>query len=253
MQEKALSRRKRKIEGVATLSSKESIVEFLQKTPEFSALPLSSLEALASASRVAHIEAGAFLNHEGDESQLFGFIVVSGCFALTKSSSNGRQLIVELLKPKDVFGLLLMLAIEQLPYQLSARAVQHSAVLWIAVSDFVQLLRRHPELFRELVSHLLLCLNSSYALARGLAHDRVEVRIAAVLLALASKFGGGKETKEIAAVNFTRQQIADLAGTTAETAIRVTRNMQQRGMLDVRRPAWIRILDLPALKNLVEE
>jgi CRP-like cAMP-binding protein len=105
-------------------------------------------------------------------------------------------------------------------------------------------------IFKEIITHLIICLQSSYNLSRGLAHDRVDVRIAATLTSLALKFSRPLGPNKLPTINFTRQQLADLTGTTSETAIRVTRAMQRNGLIDIKRPGIIKILDLVALQEL---
>ncbi len=227
-------------------------MRFLQSLREFADVPSRDLKNLADSSRFSEIDSGEYLSNEGEEESLNGFIVVSGKVAMLKNSSNGKELIVELLQAGDIFGLLLTLAADKLPYQLSARALQKSKVLWVPINSFVNLFKVQPRLSQDVVAYSLLCLHSSYKLARGLAHDRVEVRIAAVLSSLALKFSRSANTNQPYTLDFTRQQLADLTGTTPETAIRVTRAMQRDGLIDIKRPGVIRIVNLEALHELVD-
>jgi CRP-like cAMP-binding protein len=226
--------------------------DFLRSLREFRELPSSELKLLANNCRFANYAAGENIEVEGDEQGLCGFIIVSGLVAMIKTSINGKELIVGLLHDKDTFGLLLTLAEVVGPTQLSARPFRRTRVLMVPILQFTQLLKLRPELFRTSVHHLILCLQSSYSLSRGLAHDRVEVRIAAILYSLAIKYGESLIFKGSYTVKFTRQQLADLTGTTAETAIRVTRAMQRDEILDISRPGIIRVLKLDALRALVE-
>lgn len=228
------------------------VYQFLHSLREFACVSAQELKALADSSRFASIDAGQYLANEGEDESLYGFVVVSGRFAMLKNSSNGKELIVELLQAGDIFGLLLTLANHRGPAELSARAIQNSKVLWVPISGFTQILKTHPILFKEFAANLLLCLQSSYSLSRGLAHDRVEVRIATVLSSLAIKFAKPTPADIAFTVNFTRQQIADLTGTTPETAIRVTRQMQRDGLIDIKRPGVIRVVSLAALQEFAE-
>ena len=105
---------------------------------------------------------------------------------------------------------------------------------------------------KDYVAHLILCLQSSYSLSRGLAHDRVEVRIASVLSSLALKFAKSSPADGSYTIKFTRHVLADITGTTTETAIRVTRAMQRAGLIDIKLPGVIRILNQKALSEIVE-
>lgn len=226
--------------------------DFLSSLVEFSEVSAADLKALASESRFENLESGECLLTEGEEYRSYGFIVVSGRLAMLKASANGKELIVELLQSGDTFGLLSKLTREKLPFELSAKTLQSSKVLWVPTSSFLSLLGKYPELFSEFMAHTLLCLQSAYNLARGLAHDKVEVRIASILVSLALKFARPLRDDRARTIYFTRQQLADLTGTTPETAIRVTRSMEKDGLIELSRPGIIKVLDLEAIRNLVE-
>ena len=225
---------------------------FLAAHPMFSQLSPSELKTLADSSRFATVNAGDYITVEGDDESLYGFIVVSGRLSMMKTSINGKELVVELLGPGDIFGLLLTLTLEKSLAELSARAQSVSEVLWIPVKNLLPALNAHPKIYREIISYLLHSLQSSYRISRGLAHDRVEVRIAALLSVLVQKFSRPPPEAKDFTVDITRQQIADLTGTTPETAIRVTRSMQRDGLIDISHPGIVRVLKLDALNEIAE-
>jgi len=226
--------------------------KFLRGIDTFSQLPESELKAIADFSLFEDLEPGQYITIEGDEASAYGFIVISGCLAMTKTSISGKDLIVELLQADDIFGLLIMLAAEKLPAQLSARALKKSKIIWVPSGNFISMLKINPSLLKDYVAHLILCLQSSYSLSRGLAHDRVEVRIASVLSSLALKFAKSSPADGSYTIKFTRHVLADITGTTTETAIRVTRAMQRAGLIDIKLPGVIRILNQKALSEIVE-
>lgn len=226
--------------------------KFLRSINEFSTVPEDDLKNLANSCRFSNYEPGQYITIEGEEEHSYGYIIVSGFVAMTKTSANGKDLTVVLLQSGDPFGLLLTLAAEKLPAQLSARSLQKSRILRVPINSFMALLRTHQELFKEFVAYLLLSLQASYRLSRGLAHDSVEVRIAAVLSSLAIIYTKLTYANKSPTIYLTRQQLADLTGTTPETAIRVTRAMYHKGWIDIKSPGIIRILDLNSLEELVE-
>lgn len=231
----------------------KEVVRFLRSLTILSVVPTSDLIRLASTCRFASLAAGEVITTEGDEEGLNGFIVVSGCMSMLKTSMTGKELIVKLLQQGDIFGLLLMLAKDKLPSQLTARSIHKTLILWVPINGFNQLLRAQPALFKEFVAYLLISLQSSYHLARGLAHDQVAVRIAAILASLAMKYSKADKLDDSYTINFTRQQLADLTGTTPETAIRVTKSMERGGLIEIKRPGVIKIISLSGLYKLTEE
>lgn len=221
------------------------VVQFLSSLSLFSSLPTSEIESLSHSCRFATLAPREYITIEGDEDPE-GFIVASGRLAMMKTSLNGKELIVELLEPGDLFGLLISL--QKSAAQLSAMAQAKARVLWVPLRGFLTLLNAHPDLYKEAIAHLLDSLQSSYRIARGLAHDRVETRIAAILSSMALKIPRILAKPQDPVINITRQQLADLVGTSTETAIRVTREMQRNGIIAMKRPALIEIIDIKALR-----
>jgi CRP/FNR family transcriptional regulator len=145
-----------------------------------------------------------------------------------------------------------MLAGETLPVQLTGRVIRPCRLLWLSRPALVRLLDKKADLFQHYIKHMLLCLHSSYDLSRGLAHDCVEVRIASALSSLAVKLLNHHPDDQSYEIQLTRQQLADLTGTTAETAIRTTGALRLKGILSLDKPGVIKIIDLPALRDLIE-
>jgi len=231
----------------------QSPFDYLRTLKEFRHVSYHSIDLLAQFSRFETFDSGQQIVTEGEEEGSFGYVIVTGRVSMLKKSPNGRELIVELLGPGDIFGLLLTLVAEKMPAQLSTRALQKTTVLWAPIDAFSHVTSKHPELMKEIVAHLLLSLQSSYCLSRGLAHDIVKVRIAAVLVSLGIKFPDRPAPPGVIEIQFTRRQLADLTGTTPETAIRVTREMEKQELLALGRPGIIQILDLEALQKIVED
>lgn len=228
-------------------------LEFMKQVTPFSQLPEKGLSELVKRSYFSNFAADEYLTFEGEQNEV-SFVVLSGRLAMTKTSVDGRDLIVQLLGPRDFFGL--VLAMEEFPEQLSARAQTEAEVLWIPTAAVLSLLDSYPGLYKAFVEQLSSWMHASHNLSRALAHDSVDVRIAAVLLHLASKFarsdrGLDKANESSIVLDITRQQIADLTGATPETVSRVTRSMHRKGICDTDAPGVIRLLKLDALKKLV--
>ena len=246
-----------KVSGAQFRSEDSEVYRFLSSLDIFSKLSEKELRTLATSCRFQSFESGAYLAYEGDDHTSRGFVVAKGRVALLKTSLNGKEFIVELLSPRNLIGLALTLPLRARDEQLSARAQTPTKVLWVPKESFIVSLDHHTPIFRELIGILVDSLQSSFRLSRGLAHDRVEIRIAAVLLTLALKFARTPAVlksgaTDVPTIDITRQQLADLTGTTNETAIRVTRAMQRAGMIDIKQPGVVRVLSLPDLQKLAE-
>ena len=233
----------------ALFSASESLTPFqiLQRIPSFEKIPAVDLETLANAAEIIEASPGQLLTYEGEELSA-GFIVISGRISMFKTSLNSKELIVELLSAGDLFSLICTL--QHNSSQLTARAQTHSEILRVPSRNFLELLDAHPGLYRELIVLMSDRLQASHDFARGLAHDRVEVRIANALCALVPRFAQSELTPHT--ISMTRQEIADLTGTTPETAIRTTKAMERVGLLELLRPGTIRIMDLAGLEAIAK-
>lgn len=196
-------------------------------------------------------KAGDFIIFEGDLGDA-GFVVTAGRVALVKSSSSGKELIVELLPPGDPFGL--FTSLDKQPYAVAVRAQVDARVLWVPRSKVLFALDQFPEISRKLLTEVFKRLRGAHNLSRSLAHDLVEVRIASALLALIPRFCAveSRDGQGLYAVEMTRQELSELIGSTPETVIRVTKAMEREGLLDLSQSRWIRILDKEKLTGLAQ-
>ncbi|MCX6013673.1 MAG: Crp/Fnr family transcriptional regulator [Chloroflexi bacterium] len=109
--------------------------------------------------------------------------------------------------------------------------------------DFVKFIGEHPQVALKIINVLSSRLREAHGRLRDMASERVQQRIARILLMLRTKFGD--------ALPFTREEIADMSGTTTETAIRTMSNLKERGIIGSTR-GKITVLDETKLRLLSE-
>lgn len=195
---------------------------WFRKEP-FVHLPDDAIQALGQVAEVCRRPRGAILFREGDPSEAL-WVLQRGWIALMKRTAEGKVLTIDLATPRDgIFGLS---AFSGQPYLASAVANTPVEAVRLPATQARGLLRLHTQFaacVAEVFSHRFHHMASAYATAFA----PVEQRIASVLLRLAEDFG------EVLPV--TRREIAELAGTTVETSIRVTRQMQRDGLVSMSR------------------
>jgi CRP-like cAMP-binding protein/CheY-like chemotaxis protein len=211
-------------------------------------LPKEKLSLLAACCSITTVDAGEFIHIEESKAEK-AFIVLTGRVSITKTSDAGKELILALLGPGDSFGLLYMLP--SFGQVASAKAQLDSKLLAFSQAHFSKLLKEFPGINNLLLTEMTARLSASYSLAMSLAHSRVESRIVATLNSLVSTIAksSSKSQNEVR-IFITRKELADLTGTTPETAIRVTKQLERDGMLDLSRPGIIKIPDTTKLKEL---
>jgi CRP-like cAMP-binding protein len=100
--------------------------------------------------------------------------------------------------------------------------------------DYFELMERNPEFTRALMrelTKLVLALTRKLEEVRG---QRVDVRIAQLFLTLAERMGESEGDGTVIHIRLTRQEIADLVGTTVESAIRVLSRWGREGLVITR-------------------
>jgi CRP-like cAMP-binding protein len=165
---------------------------------------------------------------EGDQPEWF-YIVSKGKIKITKLSHEGKEIILELISPTDIFGGVAVL--RNFPYPANAVAMEDSEVIKISRKNLMRLVDRFPNLMFCIALQLGDRMKSSYDSLKNIALERVEARIAALLLKLSNKVG--IETREGIAIDMrlTKQDVADMVGTTVETSIRTFSKFKKQGLL----------------------
>ena len=165
---------------------------------------------------------------EGDAPEWF-YIVSKGKVKVTKISHDGKEIILEIISPFDIFGGVAVL--RNFPYPANAVAMEDSEVVKISRRNLMRLVDRFPNLMYCIALQLGDRMKSSYDSLKNIALERVEARIAALLLKLSNKVG--VETKEgvLIDMRLTKQDVADMVGTTVETSIRTFSKFKKQGFV----------------------
>ena len=193
-------------------------VASLRSNPVFAGLPARELEALVAAAREETYRAREYVFMESDPARWL-CVVISGRVKIVRHSRTGKDVVLELLGPGEVFGGVAV--IEKRPYPAAAQALESTCVLKIPAEALIAATERHPVIIKEMALMIGRRLRAAHDSVKSLSVDPVEARLAAALLRLAER--DGTRTKAGLALPFhlTRQSLADMTGTTVETAIRV--------------------------------
>lgn len=173
-----------------------------------------------------------YLFFEGDAAEWLVF-VAQGRVKMIKHSESGRETILATFGPGQIVGEVGVLVGER--YPATAQALEPTVTLSLRRSEYVNLVQDHPDLAWALIEELGRRLQRAHETIRSLAVEKVERRVARVLLRMANTAG---ERVEGGAVRITvvlsRQDIADMAGTVIETAIRAMSKFQKQGLIETR-------------------
>lgn len=186
----------------------------------FSSLNEDELAELAKLTIERSFVSDEFIFWDGDAPEWF-YIIAEGRVKVVKHSSLGKEFIIAFFGSGEIFGEIAVF--ENKPYPASAQTVAETKVLGIRREDFLSFLAHRPQLALRIISILGGRLRDAQSRLKDLAGERVEQRLARTLLMLSAKLGS--------TLPFTRQEIADMAGTTTETAIRFMSRLKDGGII----------------------
>ena len=195
-------------------------VEVLRQSSIFSSLNEDELAELAGVAVERSLTPGEFIFWEEDAPEWF-YVVAEGRIKIVKHSSLGKEFIIAFFGPGEMFGEVAVFGDK--PYPASAQAAVETRVLGIQKKDFLSFLARRPQVAVRIISVLGGRLREAHSRLKDLAGERVEQRLARTLLMLSSRLGS--------TLPFTRQEIADMAGTTTETTIRFMSRLKDGGII----------------------
>jgi CRP/FNR family transcriptional regulator len=221
------------------------VLGFLRASPVFADLPARELESLAVAAREQACRAREYVFHEGDPA-LWLWLVKTGHVRIVRHSRAGKDVVLELLGPGEVFGGVAV--IERRPYPAAAQATEPSVVVKIPADVLVGLAERHPSVVREMALLIGRRLRAAHDSVR-LSVEPVESRLAAILLRLAEREGVRTKSGVELPFHLTRQSLADMSGTTVETAIRVVSRWQRDELVEDRGGRLV-VRDVDVLRDL---
>jgi len=200
--------------------------------PPLSSLPPDAQAVMRPLLRARSLDKDEYAFFEGDPADAL-YVVGSGRLKVLKHSDTGREILLEVVSSGDTIGEIGVL--DGNVYPVSTQAMEPSQVWGIRRDDYLRLLQQHPALALQVARGMGKRLKDAYDMMLSLAVERVERRIARVLLKLAA--ATGQRVKEGIAIGtpLTRQDLADMTGTTVETAIRVMSRFTKAGIVRSRR------------------
>lgn len=195
-----------------------SVEELLRSSALYRNLSAEDAERLAAVSLARTYEKGSLLFSEGDSSDYL-YTIISGRVKLIKMMPSGKEVIIEIFGPGDPVGA--VVAFEGRPYPASAVAIEPTLCVLVRRAAFFSLLERYPSLVRGLLAGMAQRVVELTRRIPEVAGGRVETRFALLFLKLADRMGRPQAEGTFIPMALSRQDLADLTGTTVETSIRL--------------------------------
>jgi CRP-like cAMP-binding protein len=202
----------------------------------FAPLPAAARAALISIARRVRFPADATVLAEGAPADAF-YLVWSGQVKMVRPTAAGRTLILALFAPGDLFGV--SAALSGTACSASWETVVPTECLEVRRAQLYALLAERPQLVPELLPFLTRQLMECKNCLVETSCARVDARFASLFLGLADRLGEPVEAGTFVPLPLSRQDLADLTGTTLETAIRMMSRWNREGVVWTSRSGFL--------------
>jgi len=213
-------------------------IETLKRCWLFFSLPREAVEEIAVLSTVRRFAKNEVIFHEGDPSD-FLHTVSSGVVRQFKRTDSGRLFTTVISTTGN--ALLPIAVLGANTYFLSAEAISNTVTLVVSKKEFLSFVEKHPSVKDKVLVIMAKVIDSAYERLSDFVGEHASQRVLNILYMLYLKFG--------ASVSFNREEVADMAGTTVETTVRVLKNLKDGRIIESRR-GGVLILDEPKFRQM---
>jgi CRP/FNR family transcriptional regulator, nitrogen oxide reductase regulator len=211
-----------------TVQDVAEIARRLLHVPLFEGLSPDRLAEIVSLSYPRDTNAGEFFFNEGDHADEF-LVLTAGRVKLTQVTPDGQQIVLRLIGPGDAFGG--VGAFGDPTYPISAEAVETASALSWNSATMRQLLETQNQIALNALRFVANRLHDLQRRYRQAMTERVERRVARALLRLVHE--AGRRVDKGVEIDFpiSRQDIAEMTGTTLFTVSRLLSAWEERGIV----------------------
>ena len=219
--------------------------EVIRRAPLFTALDDASAATLRESMTQVKVSKGQTLFKEGDAGDRL-FVVVEGKLKLGTSSGDGRENLLSILGPGDMFGELSLF--DPGPRTATATAVTDARVLALANDQVIGWVTAHPQVSLQLLKRLARRLRRTNEVLADLVFADVPGRVAKAIMDLGERFGTKKDDGLHVNHELTQEELAQLVGASRETVNKALADFAVRGWVRLE-PRAVVVLDYERLSK----
>jgi len=229
--------------------TKDLRLDKLGMVPFFQSLSAEELSDIEKKFSATHFSEGDAIYYQDGRATMLR-VVVHGAVKLVRHTLDGKEVLLDMLQPGEYFGNLS--ASGSVSYSETAGAQTDACILAIRMRDFRSLLDEYSGVARSVLNITAGRLQSSQQQIQHLTTLPVKNRIAHILIMLCDKFGEESKHGKLLQLPLSRKDLADMSGTSTETASRMMSDFQNEGLVTSGRQ-WVAINDPDGLKKIAEE
>jgi CRP-like cAMP-binding protein len=221
----------------------------IQSLPVFSAMDDAELDDVTGRATALRIPKGSAVFEQGETATAF-YVLLNGRLKVVKVTPDGQQVVIRFVVPGDIYGI--AKALNRQDYPATATALVDSVTLAWDMAIWDDFMQCHPAFARNVMQMMGQRIQEAHTRLKEMATQDVEHRVAHAVLRLVSQ--SGRKVQEGVLVDFpvTRQEIAEVSGTTLHSVSRVLSAWENAGLVVVGRRKVI-VCDLERLSCIAEE
>ncbi|WP_420631912.1 Crp/Fnr family transcriptional regulator [Candidatus Leptofilum sp.] len=228
---------------------KPELFALMKTSTLFKSLDDSAIKAIYEAGVLEKFRKDSFIFHQDEPAKTIS-ILVHGVVHLSQLTVKGQQVIMHYLAPGDEMGILALFPDQVYP----VTAVSAADCLLLSWPDKIlaALIKQFPQLALnalQMMTNRFVVLQNQY---RQLATERAEQRIARTLLQIAQKSGKNDSQGSWLSPPPSRQQVAEMTGTTLYTVSRICSKWEKEGIIVTSRK-WLQIKKYDTLQVIIED
>jgi CRP/FNR family transcriptional regulator len=204
------------------------IVETLKKSDIFSTLKEEELKKISPLFDMREFTKDEYIFFEGDPSDWL-YVASQKRVKIVKHTLAGKNIILEIKSPGEIFCCAAVL--DKRPYPESAQVMESASVIRISRKNLGKIMEKYPNLKLRFAKYSNDMLRDAHEMLKNIAAEKVEKRIASLLLKLSEKSVVDNAGYKSIDFTLTRQDIAEMLGTTVETCIRTMSKFQKDGII----------------------
>ncbi|MGI8612391.1 MAG: Crp/Fnr family transcriptional regulator [Nocardioidaceae bacterium] len=217
----------------------------LRQAPLFSGLDDEAAASLGSSMSDERLRRGEVLFREGDSGDRL-YVVTDGKVKLGRSSTDGRENLLAILGPGQMFGELSLF--DPGPRSATATAVTDCTLMSLGHDELLRWLVDQPHVARGLLNQLAARLRRANDVVADLVFSDVPGRVAKALLDLSGRFGRPADDGIHVHHDLTQEELAQLVGASRETVNKALADFAMRGWLRLE-PRSVVLIDVDRLRR----
>ncbi len=219
--------------------------DVVRRAPLLAGLDQEAAEHLIGEMARTHMERGDILFHEGDQGDRL-YVIGEGKIKLGRTSADGRENLLAILGPGEMFGELSLF--DPGPRTATATAVAETQVLALGNEQLREFLTARPGVSLTLLAALARRLRRTNESLADLVFTDVPGRVAKALLDLAQRFGRPLDGGVMVSHDLTQEELAQLVGASRETVNKALADFATRGWLKLEARAVL-LIDVERLRR----